>query len=208
VKNLLTTVLLLLFVSNLFPQEQKTTPQCALAVLNVSLNAGDDYERRIDDLTFEVRASEDKGNCQGWMFALEDSGGNDYIYPVNPPLRFNPSQLLGCGYGQSARESLKLDRELYYLLNKPDYNQLSPLLVNALWPYSAPHPDRAGEEYLTALKKLHMGLLRLKILSFEVAPDDTVRSAKLQVDLIAPSDFRFDPSLKRLPTTCPPKFQF
>lgn len=178
-----------------------------MAVLNISLKAGDDYAQRIDDLTFEVRAT-DKGNCQGWLFALKDSDGHDYVYPVNPPIRFNPSQLLGCGYGLSSRESLKLDRKLYFLLHQTDYKRLFPLLENALWPYSAPNPDRAGEEYLAELHKIHMGLLRLKILRFEVAPDDAVRSAKLQVDFVAPSDFRFDPSLKRLPTSCPPKFQF
>jgi hypothetical protein len=199
------TGVLLLVASKLSPAEEKTAPECAAVALTVSLRVGDDYQRRINDLTFKVRARKDKGLCCGWMFSLEDAAGHDFIYPVNPPLRFNPSQLLGCGYGQTARESLKISRELHFLLNQSDYERFEPLLKNALWPGDAPNPDRAAQEYLTALDKLSTGWLRLEILHSEVAPDDTVRSADVRVELIAPSDFQFDPTLKPYSTVCSPK---
>jgi hypothetical protein len=204
-KLLLMTGALLLVASKLSPAEQKTAPQCAAVALTVSLQAGDDYQRRINDLTFVVRATKDKGFCWGWMFSLEDAAGHDFIYPVNPPLRFNPSQLLGCGYGQTARESLKISRELRFLLNQSDYERFQPLLKNALWPGDAPNPDRAAKEYLTALDKLSTGLLRLRILHSEVSADDSVRSAEVQAELIAPSGFQFDPTLKPYSTVCSPK---
>jgi len=204
-KPLLVIGVLLLLVCKLFPHNQETTPQCTAVAWTISLKAGDDIQRRINDLTFKVRATKDKGFCWGWMFSLEDPAGHDFIYPVNPPLRFNPSQTLGCGYGQTARESLKINRELRFLLNEYDYERFDPLVKNALWPYYAPNPDRAAEDYLTALRELSTGLLRLKILRSDVAPDDAVRSAELEVEFIAPSDFHFDPRLKPYSTNCPPQ---
>lgn len=202
-KLLLGAGVFLLLASELFPQETKAAPQCAAVTLRISLKAGDTFQRRINGLTFRVRATKDAGSCYGWRFFLEDAAGHDFIYPVNPPLRFNPSQLLGCGYGESAQQLLKWDRELRFLLDQADYEHFDPLVEKALWPYNAPNPAHAAEDYLTALAKLRTGLLRLKILSSDVAPDGAVRSAELEVELIAPSDFHFDSSLKPRSTACP-----
>ena len=195
----------LLLAPKLLLYEQRTPPQCVAATLTVSVKAGDDFRRQINDLTFKVQATKDKGFCWGWMFSLEDAAGHDFIYPVNPPLRFNPSQLLGCGYGQTSRESLRISRDLRFLVNESDYQRFDPLLKNALWPADAPNPDRAADEYLTALDKLSTGLLRLKILHFDVAPDDAVRSVGLKVEFIVPSDFHLDPMLKPYSSSCPAK---
>lgn len=78
-----------------------------------------------------------------------------------------------------------------------------PFVNNALWPYNAPNPERTADEYLAALRKQRTGVLRLKILHAEVGPDDKVRSAKFQVELIAAAEFRFDPSLKPHKPACP-----
>jgi hypothetical protein len=193
--------ILLLLTCSTSAQEQKALPRCNAVTLAVSLNAGDGYRRRINGLTFQVRAEQQKE--EGWMFYIVDDAGRDFIYPVNPPIRFNPSQILGPGYGMSARKSLEWNRELRFLLNQFDYERIHPLLVNALWPYSAPNPDQAAEQYLSALANLRPGLLRVKIVGRDVASDDAVRAAKLQVEFIAPSDFHFDPSLEPRPTACP-----
>jgi hypothetical protein len=130
---------------------------------------------------------------------------HDFIYPVNSPLRFNPSQLLGCGYGQTSRESWRINRELRFLVNESDYERFGSFLNNALWPGDAANPDRAAAEYLTALGKLNTGLLRLKILHADVAADDVVRSVGLKVEFIAPSNFHFDPALRPHSFSCPVK---
>ena len=134
-KLLLGAGVFLLLASELFPQEPKAAPQCAAVTLRISLKAGDTFQRPINGLTFRVRATKDAGSCYGWWFFLEDAAGHDFIYPVNPPLRFNPSQLLGCGYGESAQQILKWDRELRFVLDQADYEHFDPLVENALWPY-------------------------------------------------------------------------
>jgi hypothetical protein len=196
---------LLVLAGNLLANENKKPLSCGEVTLQVALKAGGSFSRRVnaDGLTFVVKADDPKE--RGWDFALNDSRGNDLVYPVNPPLRFNPSQTLGLGYGQSAKQSLQVNRELQFLLSSTDYDRFWPIVTNALWPYSAPHPDRAADEYLNALSKLRTGRLRLKILSSDVAPDDAVRAAEFQIELIAPPDFRFDPSLKPRPAACASK---
>ena len=151
----------------------------------------------------KVRANKGLKVPNGWTFTLEDAAGCDYIAPVNPPLRFNPTETLGPGYGLNARESLKMDRgEIRFILNEADYKRIDPLWRNALWPADAPDPDHAIENYLTAIKRLRMGSLRVSILQSDFSPDDIALSATVRFDLTAPSEFPFDPALKPLPAGC------
>jgi hypothetical protein len=195
---------LFMLASELYSEKPAAPPACGAVSLDVALKAGEDYTQRLNDLTFKVKTWLPKSEGAGWTFSLEDAEGQDYIYPVNPPLRFNPSQYLGRAYGESARQSLSSNRELRFLVNKADYERFWPLVTNALWPYSAPHPDKATEEYFTELGKLRTGLLRLKIVKSDVTADDVIRSAEFQIELVAPPVFRFDPQLKPQPAACPP----
>ncbi len=192
---------LLLLGNELAGAQAKMEPLCSAVALTVSLTADEEFQRRINDnLTFKMLPLQEQS---GWDFRLEDTAGHDFIYPVNPPLRFNASQTLGRGYGESAKQSLNLDRELRFLLRRSDYDRFMPFVNNALWPYNAPNPERTADEYLAALTKQRTGVLRLKILHAEVGPDDKVRSAKFQVELIAAAEFHFDPSLKPHKAACP-----
>jgi hypothetical protein len=187
------------------PSKQPSTPpQCSAVEIVIRLEAGKDYEQSIGNgLTFKIAAMKDQE--WGWLLSLEDNAGRDYIYPANPPLRLNPSETLGRGYGDSARQSLGHDRNLRFLLGNADYNRLEPLVNNALWPYNAPDPNRAFDEYVTALQNLQTGVLKLKVLAPDIAPDDSVRSAKFHVELVAPQGFRFDAALHPHPSACPLK---
>jgi len=191
---------LLLCSWKLFPQNKFTQPQCNAGVISFALEAGGDFQQRVSDLIFRVRPLRDS---RGWAISLEDNAGRDFIYPVNPALRFNGSQTIGAGYGETAKQSLSQGRELRFLLNKLDYDAFEPYVDHALWPYNAPDPDRAADEYLDALESLHTGLLRLTILHADVGPDDTVRSAEFKAEFIAPTLFQFDSSLASHPMTCP-----
>jgi hypothetical protein len=205
---LLAAVFLMLFPAYAYaqtrpPSEQpNTSPQCSAIEMVMRIEAGRNYAQSIGNgLTFKISAMKDKE--WGWNLSLEDNMGRDYIYPVNPPLRLNPSQTLGRGYGDSARQSLSHDRNLRFLLDNADYNHLEPLMDNALWPYSAPDPDRALDEYVTALHNLQTGVLKLEILAADIAPNDSVRSAKFHVEFVAPQAFHFDASLHPHPSACP-----
>jgi hypothetical protein len=203
---LLATVFLMLFPAYVYaqprpPSEQPNTSlQCSAVALVIRLEAGRNYAQSIGNgLTFKIRAMKE----WGWVLSLEDNAGRDYIYPVNPPLRLNPSETLGRGYGDSARKSLSHGRNLRFLLDNADYNRLEPLMDNALWPYNAPDPNRALDEYVTALQNLQTGVLKLKILAADLAPDDSVRSAKFHVEFVAPPGFHFDAPLHPHPSACP-----
>jgi hypothetical protein len=185
-------------------KQPSTSPQCSAIEMVIRLDAGNSYEQGIGNgLTFKIVAMKDEE--WGWVLSLEDTARRDYIYPVNPPLRLNPSETLGRGYGDSARQSLSHERNLRFLLDNADYNRLEPLVDHALWPYNAPDPNRALDEYVTALQNLQTGLLKLKVLASDIAPDDSVRSAKFHVEFVAPQGFRFDASGHPHPSACPLK---
>jgi hypothetical protein len=180
-------------------QDRSTQTQCTAVAVSFSLKTGDSFQKSICNLIFQMQPL----NSTGWMFSLKDTKGHDFIYPVNPALRFNGSQTLGAGYGDTAKQSLSHDRELGFLLNESDYDAFEPFVDHALWPYNAPDPDHAADEYVDALEKLRTGLLRLTILRADVAPDDTVRSAEFKAEFIAPTWFQFDSSLAPYSVICP-----
>jgi hypothetical protein len=90
-----------------------------------------------------------------------------------------------------------------FLLQRKDYERIQPLLTAALWPYSAPHPDTAGTEYLDGLKHLPTGTADLQVLSYDLSPGmDSIRRLTFQVVFTAPSDFKFEPDLQPKPSSC------
>jgi hypothetical protein len=203
-------VFLLIFAACAYAQthlpskQPSTSTQCSAIEMVIRLEAGNSYQQSVgNELTFKIAAM--KNEEWGWVFSLADNAGRDYIYPVNPPLRLNPSETLGRGYGYSARQSLGHERNVRVLLDSADYNRLEPLVNNALWPYNAPDPDRAFDEYVTALQNLQTGVLKLKVLAADVAPDDSVRSAKFHVEFVAPEGFRFEASPRPHRSPCPLK---
>jgi hypothetical protein len=179
-----------------------TTSGCSAVSFTAVLNAGQSLRRKVADLAFEIRATKDKGVCDGWTFSLEDASGHDFIYPVNMPLRFNPSQILGCSYGLTASQGLEMKRTLRFILSEQEYLRLDPLMRNALWPGDSPDPH-AAETHLKAIAAVQTGLVRLNTLHFEISPDGMVRSATFRVELIAPKGFHFDPGVKSYSTACP-----
>jgi len=195
---------LLFFIWHLSAQQQRQT-ECREVTLNISLKAGQSYQQPVGgNLMLTVRANGSLKPPNGWTFSLYDSAGHDYIAPVNLPLRFNPLQILGPGYGLTARESLKMDRgEMQFILSESDYKRIEQLWRYALWPYSAPDPDHAADNYVTAIKELRAGWLRVKTVESDISPDDIVRSAIFVFELTALSDFQLNPALEPKAIVCP-----
>jgi hypothetical protein len=182
---------------------------CRKIELTSELSAGQSFERKISaGLSFHVESAalDAKGRSNGWAIRLTDLADKDdeYIYPVNPPLRFNGLQTLGPGYGNDAKASLSQAHEMRFLLDAADYKRLWPLVTNALWPYSAPRPDTADEEYSGALASMTTGLLKLTVTSYVIEPGtDLIRDIEFRAEFWAPQNFAFDPGLKPLPAECP-----
>jgi hypothetical protein len=182
---------------------------CHLIVLAGELQSGNHFEKAIGgNLVFRLEPEllGPKGEIHGWRISLVSSRApeHDYIYPVNPPLRFNGLQMLGPSYGDDTKTSLVHPHEMRFLLDRAGYNRISPLLTNALWPYSAPHPDRADDEYISALKALNLGQLKFTVRDYDAdAVSGSIRKIDFQAQFTAPDNFEFDPALKPRPAACP-----
>ena len=188
-------------------QERQKAQQCAAVTIKFSLKAGESFQQEIGNLMFNVRADASRERPNGWTLSIDNADGNDFIAPVNIPLRFNPSQILGPGYGLTAKDSLKNNRELPFLINDSDYELVAPLWQDALWPYSAPDPDKAADNYTRTLLRSPLGMLRLRILQADISPEDLILSAVFEAEFIAPAQFHFDPSLSPRRSPCPSPFK-
>jgi hypothetical protein len=189
----------LLVISPLFAQNGPTQLECHSVSFSVTLQSEGGVRRQVGTHFFRMQPL----RTGGWTFSLEDSDGQDFIYPVNPPLRLHGQQTFGAGYGQTAKQSLAHDRQLRFLLNSSDYEKMKPIVQNALWPDKAPDPERAADQYFQTLAAMPTGLLQLTVLRSDISQADKVRSAGFRVELTAPLDFQFDPSLAPRLTACP-----
>jgi hypothetical protein len=203
---LLPGVLLLLFVGD--ARESRSAQQCPAVTISFSLKAGESFQQEIgNDLVFLVRADTSRERPNGWALSIDNAAGRDVIAPVNPPIRFNPSQILGPGYGLTAKDSLKNDRELHFLISDSDYEFVAPLWQDALWPYNAPAPGKTAENYTGALARIPLGVLRLRTVQADISPEDFIRSATFEAEFVSPAQFQFSPSLSPRPSACPPPFK-
>ena len=185
--------------ARILSQDRNTQLQCLSVNLSFSLKSGDSFQEPINDVTFKMEPLK----STGWNLTLEDAMGRDFIYPVNPALRFNGSQMLGAGYGDTAKQSLSHGRDLRFMLSESDYDAFEPYVEHALWPYTAPNPNSAADEYLSALDKLRTGLLRLAIVRSDISENDDIRSAEFKLELIGPARFQFASPLSPRPAACP-----
>lgn len=201
---LLLAMLFSFVASSGFPAGPKTTQgQCTAVSFVAKLKAGNNFKQKVDDLEFEIRASTGMPPCGGWYFTLDDAAGHDFIYPVNMPLRFNPSQNLGCSYGLTAQQGLEMKRSMRFLLTEHDYLRLYPLMRDALWPGDSPDPEHAAGTYIKAITEVPTGLIRIETEHFKISKSGVVHSAEFKVELIAPASFAFGQALKPHSTACP-----
>ena len=182
---------------------------CRSFVFTGELAAKASFERAIGNgLNFQLKPTGlgAKGELDGWEIYIvhPEAAEQDYIYPVNIPLRFNGVQILGASYNDDAKASLGHPHEMWFVLNKADYDKLWPAVEHALWPYSAPHPDKTTGEFFEALKTVSTGWLKMSVLSYDIAPDaDSVRRIKFQVEFTVPADFKIAPEMKIKAAVCP-----
>lgn len=140
-----------------------------------------------------------------WFIDIVPAEANkdDYIYLVNPPLRFNPHQTLGPGYGETVESSLSHPREMKFLLDRADYDRIWGLAGNVLKPYQTSDPDKAVSDYTKAVDNARKGSVKVTISSYKVDPTTgTLARIKLRVLIITPPDFQFAPGLNPWPAPC------
>jgi len=181
----------------------QSSPACQSVSFKVHLNAGDSFERELGGgLLFRVRSLKDPG----WFLDIVPAEANtmDYIYPVNLPLRLNPNQTLGPGYGETVKSSLAHRHEMRFLLNRSDYDRVFGLIGNVLWPYQTSDPDKALSDYTNAVDDARKGSLRVTVSSYKTDPKGALTRIKLRVEVTTPPDFQFAPHLNPFPWPCHP----
>jgi hypothetical protein len=203
------TSLLVLGLAVSIVGQPRAAVSCHSITLAGELQSGNRFEKTIGgELVFRLEPERlgPEGEVHGWRISLISSHepDHDYIYPVNPPLRFNGLQILGPSDGDDTKASLAHAHEMRFLLDRADYDRISPLLTNALWPYSAPRPDKADDEYIGALKALVVGQLKFTVRTYDADPvNGSIRRIKFQAEFRTPGNFEFDPALKPKPAACP-----
>lgn len=201
----------LLLFSLAMPSMSQSSPlkTCHSVVLTGRLSAGGRYEEAIgEDLVFRLDPERlgPNGQLNGWNISLVASRdeNHDYIYPVNPPLRFNGLQILGPSYGDNTKASLDHPHEMRFVVDPADYRRIWPLVTNALWPYYAPNPDKVADEYFNMLKTLRTGQLMFTVTSYDADPGSgSIRYVSFRSEFRAPENFAFDPRLKPQEVECP-----
>jgi hypothetical protein len=180
----------------------QSSSACQSVFFKVALNAHDDYERELGGgLLFRVKSQKEPG----WFIDVVPAEENkkDYVYPANLPLRQNPNQTLGAGYGETVDSSLGHPHVMNFLLNRSDYDRVSGLIGNVLWSYQTSDPDKALSDYTNAVDAARKGQLKVTASSHKTDPKTgTLTRIKLRVQITTPMDFQFAPGFYPLPSSC------
>jgi hypothetical protein len=192
------------------PGSARRPPSCRYAAFTAMVEAGDRFEKRIGgDLVFRLEPERlgPTGTLDGWRMTIASSRSpdRDHIAPVTIPLRQNPEQDFGPVYGEDTKASLSRPHDVRFILDDRGYDHIHPLWTNALWPYSAPRPERAADEYVSALRTLPTGRLVVTVLSWASEPGtDSIRRMRFRADVTTPGPFALDPDLGTRTVPCPP----
>ena len=92
---------------------------CRSFTLADELDAYDKFDRAIGNgLSLRLQPTEvgPEGEKNGWEISIvrAEAVDEDFIYPVNLPLRFNGVQILGASYNDDAKASLGHPHEMWF----------------------------------------------------------------------------------------------
>jgi hypothetical protein len=200
---MLRATLISAFVVAALLSQAQVSSSCNSVSFKVTLHVSEDFEKELGGgLLFRVKSAKQPG----WFVDIvpAEATSQDYIYPVNLPLRFNPNQTLGPGYGESVRSSLAYTHEMQFLLYKPDYDRVSSLIGNVLWSSQTSDPDKALSDYASAARKAKKGMLKVNVFSYKTNnATGALARIKLRVQITTPLEFQYAPGLTPMPASCP-----
>ena len=188
------------FLSTLCANAQ-APDSCRSIFIKVSLNVYEDFQLELGGgLLFRVMSEKDPG----WFIDVVPAEANtkDYVYPVNLPLRLNPNQTLGPGYGETVKSSLSHPHEMNFLLDHADYDRI--LGWSTMFCGLIKLPIQTGRFLTTRMPwTTHGRDDSVRISSYKTDPKSGALSRlKLKVQIVTPSDFQFAPGVSPWPAAC------
>lgn len=190
-----------LCIAAMATQKNTAVPSCRSVSLGAKISIDQTFKKELGEgLLLRVQPLD--GN---WFVDVVPAARpqDDYVYPVNPPLRFNGNQTLGPGYNETTASSLGHPHKLRFLLDDGDFKHFSALIGNVLWPQQTSDPDKARADYEDALTAARMGWLQLTVQNYETDKGGDLKSIQFRARVIVPSDFGLEKSLKSERAACP-----
>ena len=188
--------LLIIVVVALTVQAQE---QCRAASVITIIEGDRDFMLELgNDLKLHLRSGKDQ---LGWVVSVTPEGNikEDWMFPVNLPLRTGESQFLATGYGESVRERMQYKHEIRFALTQSDYQQYARLATQTL---ESRDPDAAGR-FLAEYRKMRAGTVVIEPLKYQTSSDGTqMEWAKLKFVVIVPKTFPGSTALKWRRSEC------
>jgi hypothetical protein len=124
----------------------------------------------------------------GWVIQIQPRDSNDdYAWPVNPPFHSGNSQWLATGYNESAQQQLSYEHDVFFVLNKAEYERATKLANDAL---NISDPEAAGK-FFAILPTLRSAVLKLKPTKYETMNEGkSVSWMQFSVSVTAPASFQ------------------
>ena len=137
----------------------------------------------------------------GWVIQVQPQNSNDdYAWPVNPPFHFGNSQWLATGYNESAQQQLSHEHEVFFVLNKAEYERARKLANDAL---NSSDPEAAGK-FLDILPTLRSAVFKLNPVKYETTNEGkSVSWMQFSVSVTAPASFQPASGMNPKNIACP-----
>ena len=180
------------------PQDSSATARCGEFSFDGRVTGGEAFSRNLGE-GLRLRLSPTKENW-GWIIRVQPGGSSDdYAYPVNPPFHSDNSQWVSTGYGETAEHQLMHDHEVFFVLNRKEYERATKLTDEAM---ASSDPDAAGR-FLAILPSLRSAVLKLKPMKYETLNQGkSVKWMEFSVTVIVPGSFQPAPDMNLRNRAC------
>jgi hypothetical protein len=185
------------------PTTAAVTPTCHEFSFEGRVNGGEDYSHELGrGLRIHLSPSlAPKNENWGWVIQVRPlDSTDDYAFPVNPPFHSGNSQWLSTGYGETVEQQLKYEHEVFFVLNRREYEHAAKLVEEAM---SSSEPEAAGK-FIAALPALRSAVLRLKPLKYQTDnAGNTAAWMTFGVTVTTPANFRPPSGVNAREIACP-----
>jgi hypothetical protein len=185
------------------PKSSTLVSACREFSFDGRINGGDEYSHELSSgLLLRLTPSlAPQHENWGWVIHVEPRDSNDdYAWPVNPPFHSGNSQWLATGYNESAQEQLSREHEVFFVLNKAEYERAKKLANDALNSSESP----AAGQFLAMLPTLRSAVLKVKPLKYETTNDGrSVSWMQFSVSVTTPANFQPALGMAAKDVACP-----